>query len=99
MARRCICFGFRWAVSGIARCAGAARRGAFAGTVCGARSNTGFLLRAYVIPIPYVALASSPEARAGCGKPARPDLWRGLWATMIPTPTLSVVLLVVGGAI
>jgi hypothetical protein len=26
-------------------------------------------------------------SRPGCGKAARPDLWRGLWATMIPTPT------------
>ena len=26
---------------------------------------------------PCVALASSPEARAGCGKSARPDPWRG----------------------
>jgi len=32
-------------------------------------------------------LASFPEVGAGCGKTARPDLWRGLWATMIPTPT------------
>src|SRR3970282_354235 len=32
-------------------------------------------------------LASSPEARAGCGKSARPDLWRGAWVTTIPTPT------------
>ena len=35
------------------------------------------------------ASASLPEARAGCGNPARPDPWRGLWATMIPTPTLT----------
>src|SRR2546426_735883 len=27
-------------------------------------------------------LALSPEARAGCGNPARPDPWRGLWATI-----------------
>ena len=26
-------------------------------------------------------------SRPGCGKSARPDLWRGLWVTMIPTPT------------
>jgi hypothetical protein len=24
-------------------------------------------------------MASSPEVGAGCGKAARPDLWRGLW--------------------
>jgi hypothetical protein len=44
-------------------------------------------------PYPCAALALSPEARAGCGNPARPDPWRGLWATMIPTPTLSCPLL------
>src|SRR5713101_8252186 len=32
-------------------------------------------------------LALLPEARAGCGNAARPDPWRGSWATMIPTPT------------
>jgi hypothetical protein len=30
------------------------------------------------------AWASPPKARAGCGKPARPDLWRGLWANHDP---------------
>ena len=34
------------------------------------------------------AWASSPEVRAGCGKSARPDPWRGLRAITIPTPTL-----------
>jgi hypothetical protein len=29
----------------------------------------------------------SPEARAGCGNAARPDLWRGLRAIVISTPT------------
>ena len=33
------------------------------------------------------AWALIPEVRAGCGKAACPDPWRGLWATMIPTPT------------
>jgi hypothetical protein len=32
-------------------------------------------------------LALLPEARAGCSNTACPDPWRGLWATMIPTPT------------
>jgi hypothetical protein len=32
-------------------------------------------------------LALSPEAGAGCGSSARPDLWRGLRATVISTPT------------
>ena len=34
-------------------------------------------LPASVIPILCGDLASSPKARAGCGKSARPDLWRG----------------------
>src|SRR3989442_10953060 len=38
--------------------------------------------------IPCVAWASSPKARVGCGNSARPDLWRGSWVTVIPTPTL-----------
>jgi hypothetical protein len=54
-----------------------------------AYSSAGSLLRACVIPILYDALASLPEARAGCGNAARPDLWRGLWVTIIPTPTGS----------
>jgi hypothetical protein len=28
-----------------------------------------------------------PEVEAGCGSSARPDLWRGRWATTVPTPT------------
>lgn len=35
----------------------------------------------------WCALVLLPKARAGCSNPARPDLWRGLWVTMIPTPT------------
>jgi len=33
------------------------------------------------------ARALSPKAGAGCGSSARPDLWRGSRATVIPTPT------------
>jgi hypothetical protein len=47
-------------------------------------------LPASATPIRCGALASSPEAGAGCEKSARPDLWRGLWATTIPTPTRVV---------
>jgi hypothetical protein len=36
--------------------------------------------------------ALSPKARAGGGKPVCPDLWRGLWATMIPTPTRTAIM-------
>ncbi len=32
-------------------------------------------------------MASSPEVRAQCGNPARWDPWRGLWVTIISTPT------------
>jgi len=38
-------------------------------------------------PYPLRRLGVINEARAGCGKSARPDLLRGLWATMIPTQT------------
>jgi len=41
-----------------------------------------------VIPILCGVWALSPKARAGCGKPARPDPWRGSCAIVIPTPTL-----------
>src|SRR5215468_5548406 len=46
------------------------------------------LTRACVILIPGNVLALLPKARAGCSNAARPDPWRGLWATMIPTPTI-----------
>jgi hypothetical protein len=35
------------------------------------------LLPGFIMTIPCAALVSSPKAGAGCGKPARPDLWRG----------------------
>src|SRR5437773_9401538 len=47
----------------------------------------GFRRFASVTLIPGTALALLPKARAGCSNAARPDPWRGLWATMIPTPT------------
>ena len=71
-------------------CRGVARTAACSGTGCGGSSTDGCLLLASVIRILCVGLASSPEARAGCGKPARPDPWRGSWATMIPTPTAEM---------
>src|SRR5918996_6176185 len=49
----------------------------------------GFRRFASVILILGTALALLPEARAGCSNTARPVPWRGLWATMIPTPTAS----------
>jgi hypothetical protein len=53
--------------------------------------TAGCLLPAFVILIRCGDLGSSPEARAGCGNAARPDLWRGSWVTMTPTPTLSTL--------
>src|SRR6266508_3990341 len=49
----------------------------------------GFRRFASVTLIPGSALASLPKAGAGCSNAACPDLRRGLWATMIPTPTAS----------
>src|SRR5215469_2596757 len=81
-------FGSKWVGSGIGRCRAVVRLAACCGTECGGLLTAGCPLRASVIPIHCAASASSPEARAGCGNPARPDPWRGLWATMIPTPTV-----------
>src|SRR6267378_4452922 len=86
MAQPCTCSASRSAAFGIARCAGAANAVEFAGTGCASCWLVGCLLLAYAIHTLCVALASSPEAGAGCGNPARPDLWRGCWATGIPTP-------------
>jgi len=62
---------------GIARCRGGARTAAFSGIACGASSLAGCLCPLSIIPILCAAWALSPKARAGCGKPARPDPWRG----------------------
>ena len=48
------------------------------GIACGASSLAGCLCLLSVILILCGAWASSPKARAGCGKAARPDPWRGL---------------------
>src|SRR5882762_4087102 len=92
MAQPCTCSASRSAAFGIARCAGAANAVEFAGTGCASCWLVGCLLLASAIHTLCVALASSPEAGAGCGNPARPDLWRGCWATGIPTPTVLVVM-------
>jgi|ERR1700676_415641 len=57
--------------------------------VCGASSLAGCLCLLSVIPILCGAWASLPKARAGCGKAARPDPWRGSGAIVIPTPTVT----------
>jgi hypothetical protein len=61
---------------------------AYRGTGCGGSWTAGCLLLACVIPIPCGGLAPSPEAKAGCGKSARPDPWTGCSVMGIPTPTL-----------
>jgi hypothetical protein len=80
-------FGSRWSDAGIAHCRGAARTAAYSGTGCCGLLTAGCPRLASIIRIRCAASALSPEARAGCGNPARPDLSRGLWATMIPTRT------------
>src|SRR2546422_3081791 len=92
MAQLCTCSASRSAGFGIARCAGAANAAGSAGTACASCWLVGCLLLAYAIPTLCVASASLPEARAGCGNSARPDPWRGCWATGIPTPTLWSIL-------
>jgi hypothetical protein len=47
------------------------------GSGCGDSSLVGCLPLFLVIRTLCVVLALLPEARAGCGKPARPDPWRG----------------------
>jgi hypothetical protein len=70
-------FGSESVGAGTARCRGGARTAAFLGIACGASSLAGCLCLLSVIPILCGAWASSPKARAGCGRPARPDPWRG----------------------
>ena len=79
--------GSRWSGSGIAPCRGAARTAGCYGTECCGLLTAGCPFLASIIPTLCAASALSPEARAGCGNTARPDLLRGLWATMIPTRT------------
>lgn len=56
------------------------------GIGCIDSSLAGCLPFASIILIPCAAGASSPKVRAGCGKAACPDLWRGSGAILIPTP-------------
>src|SRR6267378_3086690 len=77
LCRRWQFFGSESAGFGIARCRGAAKTAAPSGIACGASSLAGCLCLLSVIPILCGAWALLPKARAGCGKPARPDPWRG----------------------
>ena len=57
--------------------------------VCNGSSAAGFLRPISVIPIHRAVCASLPEARAGCGKSARPDPCRGYGEIRIPNAPLS----------
>src|SRR6266581_4223816 len=87
MQCRSVTFAWHWDESGGECSNGAARKVICPGLGWSAKLHGGFRIHASVILIRGYALASLPEARAGCSNPARPDPWRGLWATMIPTPT------------
>src|SRR5438093_7639296 len=87
MQCRSVTFAWHWDESGGECSNGAARKVICPGLGWSAKLHGGFRILASVILIHGYALASLPEARAGCSNPARPDPWRGLWATMIPTPT------------
>ncbi|MDR3714292.1 MAG: hypothetical protein P4L51_15855, partial [Puia sp.] len=49
-----------------------------------------FLRPISAILIPRAVCASPPEARAGCGKSARPDLCGGYGEIRIPTATTFI---------
>src|SRR5215813_11642037 len=87
MQCRSVTFAWHWDGSGGECSNGAARKVICPGLGWSAKLQGGFRILESVILIRGYALALLPEARAGCSNPARPDPWRGLWATMIPTPT------------
>jgi len=66
---------------------GGGGKGSDQGEPASAKRVSVFRFRIGVSPIRSGGLASSPEARAGCGKSARPGLCRGLCAIMVPTAT------------
>ena len=78
----------RSVTSGTALLNGGARTGASSGSVCNGSSGAGFLRPISATLIPRAVCASPPEARAGCGKSARPDLCGGYGVIRIPTATL-----------
>src|SRR4029077_13371333 len=92
MQCRSVTFAWHWDGSGGEHLNGAARKVICPWLGWSAKLHVGFRILAAVILIHGCALALLPEARAGCSNPARPDPWRGLWATMIPTPTRSMTI-------
>src|SRR5215467_1552861 len=89
MQCRSVTFAWHWDESGGECSNGAARKVICPGLGWSGKLHSGFPILESVILIRGCVLALLPEARAGCSNPARPDPWRGLWATMIPTPTCS----------
>src|SRR5512132_3807138 len=88
MRSRSVTFVWLWDESGGECLSAVARKPTYRGLRWSSESLAGFPKLASVIRIPGSALALLPKARAGCSNAARPDPWRGLWATiMIPTPT------------
>src|SRR4030095_14561190 len=89
MRSRSVTFVWLWDESGGECLSAVARKPTYRGLRWSSESLAGFPKLASVIRIPGSALALLHKARAGCSNAARPDPWRGLWATMIPTPTCN----------
>src|SRR5213593_280077 len=87
MRCRSVTFAWPWDGSGGGCLSAVARKPVSPGLRWSAEWLAGYRKLTFVILIPGSALALLPKARAGCSNAARPDPWRGLWATMIPTPT------------
>src|SRR5947199_8884841 len=88
MRCRSVTFAWPWDGSGGGCLSAGARKPVSPGLRWSAEWLAGSRKLTFVILIPGSALALLPKARAGCSNAARPDPWRGLWATMIPTPTI-----------
>src|SRR5437867_13070221 len=86
---RSVTFAWPWDGSGGGCLSAVARKPVSPGLRWSAEWLAGSRKLTFVILIPGSALALLPKARAGCSNAARPDPWRGLWVTMIPTPTGS----------
>jgi len=71
-------FAKRWSTPGSGRCCVGARRIRSHGSACAATSIDGSLPSASTTPGRASGSTSRPEARAGCGSSACPDLWRGV---------------------
>src|SRR6266508_3960664 len=87
MRCRSVTFAWPWDGCGGGCLSAVARKPVYPGLRWSAEWLAGSRKLTFVILIPGSALALLPKARAGCSNAARPDPWRGLWATMIPTPT------------